>query len=162
MSAIPNSSIIGWEMSRSSSFGVSVSAGVCGQSPRHPSPVPHGTRGSSLMWTFPHLIFAPGWWSPWRRLHASPAGPVLRMAPWHHVCHPEGMWLLRSGLFSERLEALEQGVRTVAPEPAVWVPDWGGHWLLASVFSVNRKMQIINIMCLTELVARGFGKLISE
>lgn len=46
------------------------------------------------------------------------------MAPWHHACHPEEMQLLRSGLFSEKLEALEQGVRTVAPEPAVWVPDW--------------------------------------
>ena len=47
-------------------------------------------------------------------------------------------------------------MRRVDPEPAVWVPDWGGRTLtlLASVFSVNRKMQIKNTMCLIELVAR--------
>ena len=82
VSAIPSSNIMGWEMCRSSSFGVCVSSGMGGQCPRHPSPVPHGKRGGNLMWAFPPLIFAPGWWNPLKKAaRISPAGPCAE-----HLC----------------------------------------------------------------------------
>ena len=91
-------------MSRSSSFGVSVSAGMGGQFPRHLSPVPHGKRGDNLMWTFPPLIVVPGWWSPLRKAACtSPAGPGAEDDASVPCLSPEGNEApeVQSVLFSE-------------------------------------------------------------